>query len=74
MKITAKIRYDGQQMHGQQWKHGGNTYSIYDAGMCYYFYFNGTFSGAIDSADDADKLSTLNHYNGDSEAVTADFE
>lgn len=74
MSITAKIPYDGQKMHGQQWQHNGNTYSIYDAGMCYYYYFNGKFSGAIDSAADADYHAIANHYAGESVAVTANFE
>ena len=73
MSITDKIPYDGRKMHGQQWQHGGHTYTVYDAGLCYYYYFDGKFFGAIDSAADVNLHAVANYYRGESVPVVADF-
>lgn len=49
---------------GIQWTHGGHTYQMFDCGICYMFYFDGTFSLSIDGVENAYTHAFVNHYNG----------
>lgn len=64
MSLTERINHSTAAVIGWQWTNNGNTYAVYDCGICYTCYYNGRYVGAIDGTADVNQWATVNHYTG----------
>ena len=53
---------DGRTGYGISWMSNGHRCALLDEGIAYLFYFDSEFSGAIDSAADANLHASANHF------------